>query len=488
MNPNRSTDLVVLWVHAFLLLVLVTFALVCAVFGLDGEFLIRPLGVVLLLLYLWTLWSWQRVMGTLFDPYILFFTAALLFNGGQGLLEISNLNPDGILRGAFSSDLVAQSLLLVVLGLAFFHFGGLASIVLAKRNFSNATQVSSARVPQRAVRIVGWLLLAISIVPMALRLGSAVSVVLSYGYVGLFQQVASTGFNATPQVLAAFLLPAALFLLAGSGSQRSGVIVTAILLLGYAITEFFLGSRSAAAMPLIAYAWVYHRTVRRLPTLLLVVSSAVVLFVLFPVVQVVRTIPGGERLDLASLVNAFLSIQNPIITILNEMGGSMLTVAFTLQLVPAVRGFDFGVGYLYALLTLMPNLFWEVHPTITHGLAGRWLVETVAPLTAAAGGGYGYSFIAEAYLNFGWIGAPLCLALIGWLYGKLVWWGEANDDPAKIAMVASFLTFFLVYARSESGTIFRTLVWYAVLPYLLAQVIVRISPSATARSASAEPV
>ncbi len=486
---NQSTARLTLWVHAFLLLGLVTAALICAVFRLDAEFLIRPLCVSLLLLYLWALWSWHTVMHTLFDPYILFFTAALLFNGGQALLEIFDLNPSGILDGAFSAEMIAQTLLLVVLGLAFVHLGGLASVALTQRNSSQAPpQANPARVPLAAVRSVGWLLLAISIVPTALRLRDAVSVVLSTGYGGLFQQAASTSFDAAPQVLAAFLLPAALFLLAGSGSQRIEVIVSAVLILGYSVTEFFLGSRSVAAMPLIAYAWVYHRTVRRLPTILLVASGAVVLFILFPLVQVVRTVPGGERLDLATLGDAFLSIQNPVIATLNEMGASMLTVTFTLELVPAVRGFDFGIGYLYALLTMMPNLFWQVHPTIAHGLAGRWLVETVAPLTAELGGGYGYSFIAEAYLNFGWVGAPLCLGLIGWLYGKLVWWGQTNDDHAKIAMVASFLTFSLIYARSESATIVRPLLWYALLPFLLVQVINRVSRKASAMSAGTERV
>jgi oligosaccharide repeat unit polymerase len=489
-NPHSKPEMNrrIVWVHALVLVVLVLVALTGAGFAQNAEFWIRPLGVMLLLVYLWALWSWQRVTHTLFNPYILFFTAALLFNGGQALLEIFNLNPDGIFGGAFSAQLVAQTLLLVLLGLAFFHFGGLVAVVFGERAVARRTLPNPTHSPLRAVRIVGWCLLALSIVPTLLRLRDAVTLVLTSGYASLFQQTAGTSFDAAPQLLAAFLVPAALFLLAGSGSSRASVIVSLVLMLGYSATEFFLGSRSAAAMPLIAFAWVYHRTVRPLPALVLAAVGGVALFVIFPLVQAVRVLPGGERLDVSTLVNAFVAIQNPIVSILNEMGGSMVTVTFTLELVPAVRSFDYGIGYFYALLTLVPNLFWQVHPTVAHGLATQWLVQTVAPLTAAAGGGYGYSFIAEAYLNFGWVGAPLCLAVLGWLWGKLVWWGETSGDSAKIAMVASFFAFALFFARSESAAIVRPLVWYALLPYFVVLVIARATGKETAGSTVVEQV
>jgi oligosaccharide repeat unit polymerase len=153
--------------------------------------------------------------------------------------------------------------------------------------------------------------------------------------------------------------------------------------------------------------------------------------------------------------------------------------------VPLFRDFDLGVGYLYAFFTIIPNLFWEIHPTIAHGLAAHWLVQTVAPASAALGRGYGFSFIAEAYLNFGWIGAPIVLGFIGFLLARLVLWAQRKYEPAKMATVASFLAFFLIYARGESGSIVRPLFWYALLPYFLVHFM---SHSRKARPKASSPV
>jgi oligosaccharide repeat unit polymerase len=191
------------------------------------------------------------------------------------------------------------------------------------------------------------------------------------------------------------------------------------------------------------------------------------LFVVFPLIEAIREISGGQRLSFAFLADAYVSIDNPVITILSEMGGSIQTIAYTIDLVPSMRDFDMGGSYYYALLTAFPNLFWEVHPSIAHGTLSNWLVQMVDPTTAGSGGGYGFSFIAEAYLNFGWFGAAVVLGLMGFLFGRLVLWASRSSDPAKLAMVASFTGLVLLFARGESNLVVRALLWYALMPYLL---------------------
>ena len=77
--------------------------------------------------------------------------------------------------------------------------------------------------------------------------------VMDYGYYALFQQEAETGFGATHRVLAAFIVPAALFLLAGSQGRRIPIAVSGTVLLSYSSTLFLLGSRAWAVMPLIGF-------------------------------------------------------------------------------------------------------------------------------------------------------------------------------------------------------------------------------------------
>ena len=130
-----------------------------------------------------------------------------------------------------------------------------------------------------------------------------------------------------------------------------------------------------------------------------------------------------------------------------------------------------GAGYMYAALAVIPNLFWDVHPAMGHGIYAVWLVQTVEPLLAQVGGGLGFSFIAEAYANFGWPGTPLLFMIMGFLLVRIVVWAEWGDRPARSAMLASFLAFLLFFPRSESIVVFRALLWYGFLPYCMALVL-----------------
>ncbi len=438
-----------------------------------AEALIYPACLAFVALSAWSLWSWKVATKSLFDPYVLFLATAILFNGGHAFLEIAGWNERGVLFSRVSSETTLLTLFLVILSLAYFHLGALLGI--PRRRSVHPAPIHPFGV--EGVRRVGWGLLLISCVPSLFSLREAISVVMASGYFGLFQRDAATGFGATPSVLAAYLVPGALFLLAGSRQERIPRYISAFVIVTYAAIRLFLGSRSTAAMALVGYAWLWHRSIHRLRGAALFGFAALMLLVVFPLVAAMRDISGGDRLSVGMLADAFFSIDTPAIAIISEMGGSMLTVAHTLDLVPESRGFDMGVGYLYALLAVVPNVFWDLHPTVQHGLAADWLVWTVAPATAAAGGGLGFSFIAEAYLNFGWYGAPIALGVMGFALAKLTFWATDSSEPMKMAAVASVLSFVLFFARGEAASQVRALLWYAALPYVSVYMLMSIHPN-----------
>jgi oligosaccharide repeat unit polymerase len=203
----------------------------------------------------------------------------------------------------------------------------------------------------------------------------------------------------------------------------------------------------------------------------LIVPALVIVFIVFPLVGAMRNSSGDNRVSSESIVNAWWAMDNPVIVSFSEVGSSMGAVSHTLDLVPTVRPFDAGASYLYALLMIMPNLAWDVHPTSAHGTLSLWLVKTVAPATAAIGGGLGYSFIAEAYANFGWIGVPAVMLILGWGAGKLSSIVRMRRDPAVLALAAALLSFVLIYARSETSDLVRNASWYGFVPYLLTKLI-----------------
>src|SRR5579872_2202825 len=60
---------------------------------LPPQDLIYPLSALVLVMFVWQVWSWRLATGHWFDPYSIFLIDAMLFNTGQALLNVFNLNP-----------------------------------------------------------------------------------------------------------------------------------------------------------------------------------------------------------------------------------------------------------------------------------------------------------------------------------------------------------------------------------------------------------
>ncbi len=421
---------------------------------------------------IWFFLSWYLITKRVIDPYTIFLTSAILFNGGQVILEIFHMNRDGFLKDLFSPE---QSLFIVyfaLLGLFSMHFGAILSVIFA----SNKTSLKvlndnlSNKIPIHILFKVGQILLYISIIPTLVIIADTIRVFLSEGYAALYQQAQITGVAASASLIASLIFPGAFFVIAGGQGKPYSRRFAVVFILFYTCSRFFVGSRGAAIMPLLSMLWLWNMTVKPLPKVLFLIVALLMLVVVFPLVGAIRN--SQSELSIEFLIKSLSDIDNPLIASISEMGGSLTTVGWTMQLVPNVRPFALGMTYLVGILVLIPNVFAQGrHPALTFSgfdIPDFWLVQEIDPLFADRGGSFGFSFIAEAYLNFGWAGI-FVLGGIGFLYGKAIVWAMQDKDPAKMAVMAVFVSFFLFYARGGSEMVFRPFIWYSLIPYLCAK-------------------
>jgi oligosaccharide repeat unit polymerase len=458
-SAHISRPKAILLAHIVLTSIIAGVGVVVPLVELDPERLVYPACLVVTGSFVWILWSWYALRKTLFEPYSLFIIAAGLFNAGQALLELFGMNPGGMLLGRVQADILTKAVFLVAVSMLCLHSGAL--LALSRKSRHKPIDESGPR-RERAARLVGWLLLGVAVVPTVDLLKGSFDLVLDYGYMSLYQQHSTVPLS---WALSAFLVPAIIFLLAGSTRSRWSQFLCVTLMILYAGASLFLGSRGAATMSCLAVAWVFETSVRRIPRSLILLF-AVLAFVVFPLIRETRNISGRDRLSWESQWETLSNLENPVSSSISEMGYSMVTVTHTIALVPEIRPFDLGASYLYAAAAVLPNLGWEVHPSVAHGLLCDWLTSTVDPVIFNSGGGLGFSFIAESYLNFGWFGGPLWLIFIGFSMTSLFLAAD-GADPAKHALAASFLSFVFVYARGESAIVVRGLIWYTLVPYLL---------------------
>jgi hypothetical protein len=393
----------------------------------------------------------------------LFLVSAFLFNAGQAGLEVFGLNDRGLLLGYFSEEIIESTLALVLVSLSALHLGALLHLAVVR-----PVPVRSRRAQRPAwIRSVGWFLLVISLPPTVMWLTEVFEVAARSGYWATYDRDVETGMAASRFVLSGLFVPALLLLTACGRKHAIDRNVSAILMVTFAAVQFYIGYRSTAAMPLVAWAWLRHRAVRPIRPGLLCAVGLLLLLVVFPLVRETRNFAFADRS--AVPVGRWLDVQdNPGLATISEMGGSMGTIAYTLTLVPAIRPYSRGEDYAYALLTLLPNMFWSIHPTIAYGTLSDWLAGTVYAGVNARGAGLGYSFIAEAYVNFGPAGPLLVMTVFGLALVTLARWATETDEPAKVALAAIVLAVILRYPRDELSGIIRSLVWFGMGPYLLA--------------------
>ena len=450
--------------------IFVTLALLFSLVGsilIDSLFVINKSSILYLvcfgstLFFVWIFWSWYKINKSLFDPYVFFVIAAILFNAGQILLEVFNLNVEGgLLAGDFPASTLVATVILVVLSMISFHLGALIS-----SRFTGSVK-SKQICDFQANRSTGYLLFSISVIPFILNIYEAILIVANMGYFALYERTASVGFGATANILSSFLIPSAMFILVGSNNEKKHLFVSSLIIFLYSTTQFFLGYRGWATMPIIAYAWLWSLVISPIAKKYIIFSIIVITILVFPYVQTMRNFSYEERSDF-SLFQLPSEYSSHAVSVVSEMGKSMQTVSYTLELVPNKRSFDWGEGYLYALLTGLPNVWDGLHPAVARGLPSSWLVWEVSPQIARAGGSLGFSFIAEAYLNFGWYGAPVFIMLLGFLYGKFVTKVILSKNLALYALLASFISFSLYFPRGELSAVVRQFLWFSFLPYML---------------------
>lgn len=126
-------------------------------------------------------------------------------------------------------------------------------------------------------------------------------------------------------------------------------------------------------------------------------------------------------------------------TVLNQ--GSVLFVdSSVVWLVPDYLPFMDGWTYLNSVASLLPRF---LHQSDLYLLA--WFVEQFAPGSES---GYGFSLSAEAYLNFGFIGAPIVFAILA---GAHRWVTNRIDRHPLFAYTSVLFTGWILYSfRGDS--------------------------------------
>jgi len=425
----------------------------------------------------WLAVSCYLACRSVYHPYFLFLLSAVLFNGGQLFSRAFRLTELEIALGRFSQPTLQATIILTLECLLSLHLG-ILFYLLVRRTSSSRRSYDDLRVSQ-AVAQTGYGLMLCTAVPYALLVIHQLRASAG-GYEGLYTR--DTSFLSSIEGVGGNLyLSGLIFALAGSTWRRlpsKTLLVLTALDIGVSL---FVGNRARAMMLLCGFLFVWTRRVGRIPrfvTVGLLVGATVTL----SVVAVARNFPAGERIAAIRSISRMPEKSNAAFAVLQDMGTTFSATAYTVELVPQDRKFEWGMTYARSVLFLTPGLGRILNSSEKPVQLAAWLIGEVDPVGAANNGGIGFSYIAEAYLNFGMFGAPIACSVIGFLIALLFFRG---DDAFSVAVSGCALLCMPFFPRDESVVILRAVVWQCILPAIAAKMAVqtmRAKPRATADS------
>lgn len=216
------------------------------------------------------------------------------------------------------------------------------------------------------------------------------------------------------------------------------------------------GSLALAVLPLLIIQHYWVRRIRWRNGLLLIVAGLTV----FGMLKLYR---GSKDIADAARQTFQLSTYEMLF---HEMGNTLDVVVRSMAVVPVREDYFGGKTYAWALARALPNM--SLQPREWGFVSSKWIVEETAPDIAARFGGFGYSIVAEAYINFGAIGAGAFLLLLGLVMGRLErMLARPRIELWTVVLVCLFELSLVTHVRNTGVIFVRGFVWMACIVVLI---------------------
>ena len=420
------------------------------------------LGIITLLCCLYT---WKKFKNEYVGAYTVFLLILFLFCYGQSIcwiFGIEDFYKNLLLRE--SIEFIIKSQIYTLLFINLFHIGAL---LFSKSNYIIQKENQFEEIDNKALYIVGIIILLISLPAFLINLFSTIKLVINYGYGGLYHN--RPNYSRLINILmyaSKYFEPAIICILVSKYNNKK---LRKILLFIFAINiaiNLYIGGRSGAAVPILCIICIWHYLVKPI-NFKRTIIYLIVGYLFIGVLSTTAMIRGQAHREISDFIAAFFSSGlDSVSNLIGELGWSMTSIGYTMNFVPSIEAFRLGSTYLYGLFTVIPNLgFWEIHPSTVNAQLGNWLQDMLN-----INYGPGYTMVAESYINFSWWG--VCVALIiGGIIGYVL--SRVNREIAKHKLSSTAFIMVLLsvglkpLVRSCSVVAFREIIYVCGGIYIL---------------------
>lgn len=420
------------------------------------------LGTFLILIAVLT---WKKTTGDFFAPYVVFLLSLFIFSYGQAvLMSIGIFYEPFNLYELYNIESLLIAHYFTIIGISFFHLGALTSQSNKIINHNEHIDIRDKNIKE-SLKIVGWILFLGSFYFYFESLLQIFNQSIKHGYMSLYNYENRTLretsiYDNIQNTIKMFFIPS-IFLLLIYYKKNNFVKNSIVFVIIVAVVlNFAAGTRTDAAALLISFALVWHEQIKIFKSLnfIKLFIGALMLLIIFNVTGDLRGYTNRDVNVFFEIIKESIFLNNPVFESIGEMGGSMFPLLEVMNLVSSNQiDIKYGLTYISSIFAVFPSFM--VGNLLPRESLANWLM-----LTLNMNYGPGFSLLAEAFLNFKWLGA-LFMFGIGFAISKLLSPQQKDTDYniLKKTLVCSFLYFIITIGRGETLLLVR----YAMLFYFL---------------------
>ena len=417
---------------------------------------------------------WKVCTGTFFSLFLFYFLSFVCFTMGQGFLHMIGIEFEyADVYSLVSLDTMLQAHVFTMFCIFFLFEGALLAI-----SHNHAVDCVQDEIN---LGKAGILLGIVSIIPMTLFLGQLIVGYMSGGYAYAFDSVSNaSGVMRIVSKLYPFFIPAMVMVSIQYADFRSKT--ASILLFFVGIIYFFMGERTGAVSIFLALFFLKktkkeERSFKHVSPLgIILLSIGIGIFI--PAVGALR---NTGTMSFGALVNAVVDngIFESFLNTFAVLGFSQFPLGKVIDIVPRLKPYSLGQSYLFAFSSLVPNVFGEAgsHVARKYASLANWLMDYLDMSY-----GPGFSFPAEAWYNFGWIGCLVFLAF-GYVFCLFLFIPRMKKvSNLRLYIAIAFFLETITSPRRDLMTVVRLTGYYVFLPVLALYILNLISKHINFRS------
>lgn len=230
------------------------------------------------------------------------------------------------------------------------------------------------------------------------------------------------------------------------------------LILFVSVLELISGARYEATTRLLVYLFIildFQPSRKSSVKNFVVILTGGLLVLILNSVKVFRQLDEKSITQFLSMMSQGSGFFDGIVELVLEMGGSMYPFILINRNVPSTRFFGVGTSYLFSIFSVIPQKFLLGFDYSKYTNLQEWLTFEVLNQNS----GVGFSMVAEAYYNFGWLGLPLFFFL-GLLISNIF---DANNLKKNNSLSHKLFSVFLFdallfYPRGQIVTFMRPMI------------------------------